>query len=266
MSNIQHVIARVRQFYVPEMVLQVAFRNELRFMTIDAVIKQNIVAAIVLKDLNLYAGKLARIPLRAEWLKPMTSVGLYPAVMGSGVYQIPPEAREYKDITVPLEITYPSNTVWFPGGGNNSACVKDAMENIAGTAMASVNYNGYNTTPTPILMGSNIIRLEPTAATHVDWIFSCLLEYDIEFTNINESMVTQLVKLVSKATQAVIYNKLINQMQIAVMVSGAEMDTIRGIVERWESAAEEYQELLLETRGAAVFDQEQVVSMISMMC
>jgi len=262
-SVINTVINKVVQFYIPDMILRAAFRDVISYITLEAAIRDVIIDKIVLRDCNLYAGKLKRIILLQEYVKPIAHEStMFPIDCSFSIYEIPPDARENKDITVAIDLAYPAIGVAPYPDMNLSG---NSLGTVASQALESVAMSNSYITPVPILIANNTIRMEPSLAMHVDWVFSCTLAYDINFTGITPSMVTQLTNLVALATKAYIYNKLTNDNQLARIVGGAEFSSFTDTVEGYSDAIEQYDEALIEFRGGAFFDKDSLISTISMM-
>jgi hypothetical protein len=266
MHNVIDIILnKVMNFYIPEMILESTFRNERGILSMKELLKDKIIVGIVLQDCNLYAGKITKIVLKPEYAKDLVPENtIYHSTGYYSMYEIPPEAREYKDIVSVIDIIRPIDYDTPSPECSNGISSFNTLGSLTNDVLNSVS-GTVTVDPTPILLANNIIRIEPPFIAHMDWVLSCLLSYDENFSNITPNMVTPLTNLVVLATKAYIYNKLINDTQLAVIVGGAEFDSFRSIVESYETAHEEYKEALMKFRGAATFDKDILTSMIGMM-
>jgi len=263
MHNVlNHVLKKLRMLHIPDMILVAAFKPHVENRTLEALIKEKIVVGIVLEDCNLYAGKLKKIILLDSFRKEMgIDQNIYTISQAYSVYEIPPQDREHRDLTHAIDVSYPSRMMGgsiypsqYTGGKSLGSLANEVLSSFTGTPVTI--------TPTPILMANNTVRLDPPMAAHVEWVLTCLLAYDSNFTNIAPHMIEPLSDLVVLATKAYIYNTLINNNDLAAMVGGASLDSFRSIVESYSDSYEKYTAAVLTFRGAATFDKENLVSLL----
>lgn len=265
MNAMQHILNRIFAT-IPMPILNEAFEPDKHFVTIDERIREEVICKRVLTDCNLFAGKVSRIVLQADWAE-YTTIPPMVGIITTGsytVYRIPPEYRDNKRIVAVTALEYPpqyysGNMITYGGYNMTGSTAGD----LACTAINSVSGGGTMYSPTPVLKEGHLVYIYPPQSSHIDWILICRLEYDDEYTNINDSAVMPLMKLVEAATKAYIYNVLALKIDAVKIEGGYELGKFREIVDSYADQNEKYDELLLEFRGAANLDPERLARIIS---
>lgn len=267
MKNVVNTLLRKLYMRIPEEILVEAFEPRKYSRSLDALIKEVIIVDIVLSQCNLYAGKTKKITLLQDFLKVIKDDTVYSAIPGDySVYAIPPQFREYRPITVVLDIAYPSSLALhsaYPYSFLSGRSVANGLEE----ALSSFTHTPAYVTPTPILLdGDNgIIQLSPPMTMHTDWILSCMLAYDKDFTNVGTNMINPLFNLTLYATQAYIYNKLYVKVNQGYLHGGFQLEAMKSLVDNYADAHEKFEEALTKFRGAAMFDKDTLVDTLSLM-
>lgn len=258
---LRHVFSRI-----PKPILQEAFiPKEVDVPnTIDHYIDLFVISK-VLQDCNLYAGKMKRILLTQDYLEPVQVPIPYSSLAAAtiGVYRIPPEQREYRDISHVHSLTYPYSasgytSVSYPSNAGEGI----TMASKAADVIGSHNYANVSITPRPILLAGDLVRFDPPTLAHIDYILVCTLKYDTNFTNLNPSAIMPLAELVLCATKIFIYNELVLQIDKARIIEGFEQGRFKEIVDSYYDETTRYEELLLSFRGAANLDPEYAMALI----
>jgi len=248
---------------IPSEILNEAFMRKanVQYKSLDSILKEEVIVDVVLRKTNLYSGKLKKIELRQDYITELTS----PEILGIGLpypfYVIPPEAREYTDITSVIGVAFPiteySQSVYAAQGYNS-------IQNKTSELLDNTFSSG-TTYPTPFLLDNNTIKLDPPQYISVPWLLTCMLAYDSNFTNISYNMIPSLCKLCVTAAKMIIYNRLKIAIDLAYINTGAEIGAFKDIVDSYSDAADDLEKDLLDFRGAASFDKEQSIAMISLM-
>jgi len=255
----------LKQIYlkIPKEILIEAFQPQME--SLDFIIKRDIIVDIVLRSCNLFAGKITKIKLNDKYSIDMRSDD-YPFPLHDGrysVYKIPPEVRSNRDIIAVLDITYPlgqfSEYGYSPDIGSNT------IKTLTNEVMTSNTNSPQYLTPTPILLNDNMIRLEPPQAFHVDWIISCMLKYDENFNNVYPNVFKPLAELGVNACKMYIYNKLYIRINQGYLSGGRQLEAIKDIISDYRDSEEKFNEALKKFRGAATFDKDNLIDMISLM-
>lgn len=270
MKDVINILLRDLYMKIPELILNEAFRRKQlqSNRTLDALIKEYIIVDVVLHNCNLYAGKTKKIVLYQDYGKSIDDTMMHSAMSGNyGVYAIPPEARENRPITAVLDIAYPTTLALF-GTFPNNAVSGRSVANGMDEALSSFTHTPAYLTPSPILIDGDagIVQLQPPASLHVDWILSCLLAFDKEFSNIGLNLINPLKNMTVLATKAFIYNELWLRLNQGYLESGSQLEAIKTIIESYADAHDKFEEALLNFRGASTFSPEAFREMIAMMC
>lgn len=245
---------------IPYEILVPVFEPHRRGMALDHCIYQDIIQSRVLKECNLYAGKMTSIPLLAEYVEE-TNVSNYHAFPFNTLYaifRIPPHMREHKSLTHVISVEFPNNYfntspygVYGMSDGNGR-CSSVNMSSLACQALAGAagvlgGINGPYGTPKPIpqLLAGDLVKLTPTASLPLPgfaWMLTCRLEYDSELTNLNASAVKPFTNLVEHATKAYIYNHAILKIDKFYTDGGMELGRFREVIDSYSDQEEKYRE------------------------
>lgn len=237
--------------------------------SMDDIIDQTVIQRRVVKDCSIVSGKIKYITLLQAYLEePLPDYRAMTNVIGQfSIYRIPAEVREGCPISSVMSIGYPVRNVGsiFPGDYTASECPYATMNQMASEVLQSQTMSKNPPTPTPELIGSNLIRLTPSQFVHLDWVVACKLAFDENMTNLAHSAVIPFAKLVLYATQMYIYNDLIVKLDKGFIQGGAEIGAIRNIVESYQDANEKYDEELLQFRGGSTLDTKNKMIILSHM-
>lgn len=266
MNVIQNVLSRINAT-IPKQILEETFEPQKYFTTIDERIQEEVINKRVLMDCNIFAGKVTRIVLQQSWAES-TTIPPMVGIITTGnytVYRIPPRYRDNKRIIAVTSLEYPpqyysGNMITYNGYNLTGSTAGD----LACQAINSVSGSGSMYHPTPILKEGHLVYIYPPQSAHIDWILVCRLEYDKEFSNLNDSALYPLMQLMECAVKAYIYNTMVLKIDALKIEGGYEQSKFREIVESYADQNEKYDELLLEFRGGATLDPERIARIVSM--
>lgn len=270
MNNVINVLLKDLYFKIPQPILMEGFADDIKQSNrvLDVIIKEKIIIDIVLSNCNLYAGKTKKIVLEERYSKGLSDVLLRNVFVGgeASVYAIPPEARENRPITAVLDVAFPT-TMGLYGSVYDGSVSGRTVANGIDEALSSFTHTPAYITPSPILLNgeAGIIQLSPPSSLHVDWILSCLLAYDENFSNISLNMINTLKKMVEYATKAYIYNALWIKINQGFLQGGLQLESIRNIIEGYADSHEKFDEMVLKFRGASTFSHENLKDLLSLM-
>ena len=242
---------------IPRPILEAAFRPRDYGVSLDQRIKDVIVEGRVLPDCNINAGKIKRIPLSSciiEKVLPDPDFNSISSPTPGTLYRIPPAARENRDITGVIDISYlydytgTSDTPFGFGANGNT------VASLASAVLNSHTHRNACLTPTPTLLSGNMVLINPTNSFLTDWCLVCRLGYDSEFTNISNSSVLPLSRLITTATRAYIWVTLAIQIDQAELSSGQELGQFKPIVDGYKDDIEKYYDELKAFSGSCLFD------------
>jgi hypothetical protein len=250
---------------IPRQLLDLAFRPRQFNTTIEQRIISEVVEGPVLLDLNLVGGKQRTIIMNSQWQMPLDHVesfGLIGVGMEATFYAIPPEAREYRNISSVLGVSA------FAGGAGYGAGANMNGQDFGNTATSLLSemlgtHTGRNNAimPQMSLEGSNIIRFYPELITD-GLAIRVMLEQDSEFLNMNTSAIFALRNFCLCATMRYVVNNLIVPVDETEVVAGMEIGVIKTLIMEYKQEVEKYNELLVKLKGAMHFDQQTIGRMM----
>jgi hypothetical protein len=244
---------------IPHPILEAAFRPRDFQVSLDQRIKDTIILGRVLPDCNINTGKIKRIPLRRSMAEPIRSMdggGSLADQGGKRLYNIPPEARENRDIVGVIDISFRLDYTTFAYGQDGFGSQGNTLGGLARAALDSHTMSNACLTPTPTLLANNMILIDTYNLFFSDdeWTLVCRLGYDDEFTNISNSSVYPLSELILTATKAYVWVNLVLRIDQAELSGGQEIGQFKAIVDEYKPALDQYKEDLMKTRGAAMYD------------
>ena len=261
MANAIETALKEIYIQIPREILELAFMPRQRMITLDKCIQDDVITPKVLYDCNIVGGRQATIVLKPDWVIESQLPDNYNMYSGTTycIYRIPPEAREHRPIVDCISCSYPGYLYGY-GTGYGSipnlgmSGVGVSMGDVACQTLSAMNGTGV-ASPTPIRLSGHEVKLTPITmgySQNVDWILTCRLAYDKEFTNLNTRALRTLAQLTVLAVKSFIYTKLIVQIDAQYLEGGQEMGIVKDIVSSYADAYQQYQETLLRFHGRSV--------------
>lgn len=261
MANAIETALKEIYIQIPREILELAFMPRQRMITLDKCIQDDVITPKVLYDCNIVGGRQATIVLKPDWVIESQLPDNYNMYSGTTycIYRIPPEAREYRPIVDCISCSYPGYLYGY-GTGYGSipnlgmSGVGVSMGDVACQTLSAMNGTGV-ASPTPIRLSGHEVKLTPITmgySQNVDWILTCRLAYDKEFTNLNTRALRTLAQLTVLAVKSFIYTKLIVQIDAQYLEGGQEMGIVKDIVSSYSDTYQQYQETLLKFHGRSV--------------
>lgn len=253
-STLTYILSYINQNIPPEL-LQLAFKPRKYNTTVEQRIRSEIIEGPILLDTNLVGGKRREVYIDPSWRMDLNYANTF-NVVGPGVegsfYLVPPEAREYRNISSVIGIT-PFNGGAYSGAmginggaGNNATGMLSQMLNTRTFAQYAVQ-------PQISLEGTNILRFYPELLTE-GLAVTIMLEYDSEFLNMRTSAIMAMQELCLCAVQRYIATNIRVSIDETEIVAGMEIGVIKTLVEECVEKAKDYPERLRKLKGAMVFD------------
>ncbi len=244
-------------FSIPYKLLELTFKNP-NFgyqISIDEAIMTQVIRARVLKHCNLVGGKYKEIILRPDFWVPTQpeKAALVQNIGQFSIYRIPPEERDFLPIVDVSEIEWPGvqNGYGMPYAGYYSG---NSLGNAARKMLDAQTFRSTPPKPTVELLSGDLIRLNPSQHSNIQWVLNCRLEYDKDAINMNQAAAKVFAKLCVAAVKSYIYRQLIVTIDQAFIETGYEISVIKSLVEEYKDAEEKFEELLEEFAGAAKYD------------
>lgn len=252
-------------WHIPREILNVVFEPTKKAMTLDECIIEEVINFKVLRDVNLYSGIYKLIPLdRCKLLPTPIEPGMtHITDIYSGLFEVPPDVRDYKEITKVISVELPfiaSHTDANPYIGTRGGSVQGALR-------ATLNSHSPENTfvaPTPVFKGNNIIQLAPGSYTHYNWQVQCRLGYDQEFRGMNDSSVAVFSEMVREATRILIHVRRLIPNGTMFVMGGAELGPFKDYSDSCADAAEKYESLRREFLGTEHLTPEVFARLVQM--
>lgn len=251
-------------FEVPHAILEATFTPILRRITLDRCIMYDVINSVVLPTLNLGGGKLAHIPLLYQNIELLDAASVYGGIAGSyAIYRILPHARENRTIS---SVHYLRPPGVYSGTSMAGIPIQGGLSvgDLTCQVLNSHTMSGAYSTPTPVLLTGDTIRIEPPI-TGFDWVLVCKLAYDENFTNMDVNIIPTFVKIVVAAVKAFIYNKMIIQMDTTYLAGGQELGTFKQIVESYSDQFQVFNELIPHFNVISVLEPERIQRVLKYM-
>lgn len=268
MKNVINELLKDVYRKIPNEILREAFYEELKTSrSLDAIVKELIISDIVLANCNLYSGKMKKITISQDYMKNIDDKLFIGSFLGNyGVYAIPPHVRENRPIVAITGITYPTSLAPFgtyPEIGVAGRSVVNGMDEM----LESFTHSPAYIAPSAFIIDGDagIIQLTPPSSIHIDWIMSCFLSFDKEFSNIGLNMINPLKKMVEYAAKSFIYNRMIIKINQGYLTGGFQLESIKNIIESYQDAEERFEEALMKFRGSSMFSPENFRDTLSLM-
>lgn len=238
MSNaIVYALNHVRLLNIPPEILNKVFisninHNNLIPIDVNAIIKEKVIAGIVLPAMNLVNGVQERLNLSN--LSPMYSD------MTSMVIQVPKNLTQGKSIMSALSVEY-GNSVYgtsltYPDYNVNQ------LQGAVKTLLDSQNGVQISSTSNVSLIGENTILIREGIRWVGNLTLVCYLENDSELNSIPPRAIITFAEIVELALKAYIYNQTIVLMDRAQIYAGHELGAFREVIYNWSDAGQQFME------------------------
>lgn len=238
--------------------------------TVDQFIQDIIIAKYVFKDIQTRAGKPILVEIdptwrvrdATKWVRGVEGVFDY---YGTGLYRIPPEARENRPI---VSVSYVHSVLGEGYYGLNGTCgnglYTPSINSFSNYMIESRTYQRNPPKPDVELLGIDIIKVKPD--TFIDnFALHCKIGYDENFTNINNDLLHELRKLVLLRTKTWIYNTFIIKMDSGEVRSGMEIGAFKDRILTYEPNEEDYDNQIASCANANGYDPAILANRIRVM-
>lgn len=268
MSNaIPIALTRVKHM-IPPQILQLAFRPKQQHMwnniSVEQSITKDVINSRVRTDCNLLGGKTIQVALTGDMLEQtqMTTSHVYSGTGIYSIYRIPPDKRDYCDITEVHRIKYPNP---MGGGGvvssNQGGTICDVVREVVDSRLGG----GLDATPVPELLAGDLIRLHPGGNANIVWVLVCRVAYDESFNSLNSSSIDAFAELCVLATKMYIYNQLIIDLDRGYVEYGMDIASVRQIIEPWSDLNETYREKVDDFCNGNMMDIQRIGPLLKYM-
>lgn len=243
MNAIPYAIQYISR-YIPRQILRVALIPEdvqrVFPVTEEEALLSQVIRPIVLMDLSILTGQTHIIPLT---LAETVQVNPY-----TYIYHIPNNLLHDRKINAVYDVGYiPSYNGYYPTQLNDyprDDCTYSQVNEALQKLYDSRKHTMIPLIATTRLISSQTIMCEYTSPSPLPNIARVSLSHDADLRDISPKAYMLFGDLCFLAAKAHIHNTLLVQLDGGFIRHGAEYPTIKGIVEGYSEAANEYRELL----------------------
>jgi len=247
---------------INDMVLRLAFedRSAIPPIPLSENIISKIIDKVILRDMNTLALRPKAVALESQWLEntvdsPYQNLQTYHSTFS--VHRIPPQYRDNMAIIEVLGV--------IPSGFGHGSAISTPMQGSTaiGTGMMvldSIAHTNHISVPLCERVDNDLIRLIPAQYHGMLWTVQLGLGYDLNFTGLNSSAKKPLGELALAAVKKYIYIHRRIDLDQGFIETGAEYTAIREIIDTYQSAGEEYRELLTRVAGMTRFDVQRMLA------
>lgn len=260
---------------IPRQLLQAAFgpggpNNWNGTTNLDKAIKEA-VWLDTLADVNVHCGKYRIIILQRDWKLPLNREQNSPydgSGYYSGVYHIPPHARDFGPIT---QVSHVENLCAYAGVnaannglGGSFVSMGNTATGLASAALNSRTLSSYMDPPTVELLDNQTVKITPDDRIYSsDLRLNCLIGYDQEMTNADQTTLEAVKELFLCDVKIYIYNTLDISTNESEIVAGSEISRFKDRLMEYAGALDERKELLATMRSAKYYDPAILKQIIS---
>lgn len=231
---------------IPRQVLEVGFRDEWLDrsapITLENKILNWVIKERVIKDMNLFHGE--------EIMIDLSNVDAYSSNDYARIYNIPPELTNFREIMSVNHVSYvPFGQIIGHRGGSNLAMVPMVTNDLvtaSSQVMNSVSAVPNMSTARCDLVGYNIVRITDRQRLQNAYVLNCYVTNDNYLSNIPPRAYPKFADACILAVKAYLYNQLVILMGEHYLQRGQELGIFKQVVEKWETAAEDYRLFLEE--------------------
>lgn len=235
------------KFDIPPEILRLAFaprrynptqrdfvRDNQSGVSIDAMIRRQVIDARVAVDVNLCSGVESTIPLNGLEHERVDPWNL--------IYRIPKERTGGRTITAVYSISFGQGSVMGSSQTTsmNSSAALDAaagvlQSNLPWTPVQSANVS---------LIGENVVLLSNIGQYPGILYLRCQVMHEPNFANIQPAYYDVFTELVILATKAYVHNQLLIQLDEGAIKAGSTLGRIREVIDSYADSNQLYREYL----------------------
>ena len=219
--------AKQARFHIPSRVLDMVFKVDTRygnnFYNVDSAIIDKVLRPRILTDFNLLSNNMVIIPFTK--LKILEHI------------------KDMLVVEVPVSVSNGRKLISANSVVNSSANIVPDPQNMMLNNVAK--YGAPLSSARITLLTHSVIRIEGIGDADISRLnLKCMLEYDEQLSAIQPRSFPDLVPFMLAAIKAYIYVELVLDIDEAVIRYGHEVPAVRNVVDKFESANEDYMELL----------------------
>lgn len=240
MSAIQTAIRHVKSV-IPKEVLEIAFGyiNNNRYKTtvsIDSRIKTTVIDEKVLPDCNIVGGVEVTIAMNGLTYEQLDTA-LY-------AYRIPKALTQGRSITSVLSVAFANLNAYQATANVAPSQQTDLVQGAAVGYLQTLSPIPYMSEARATLIGDNVVTVETQMVPGGNLYLRCIIENDYNMTNINRKSWLKFSELVEYAVKSWIYTNTIVSIDRAYVDGGADIGSIKDIIEGYSDAEQNYKDFL----------------------
>jgi hypothetical protein len=214
------------------------FRDNNLGLSIEAVIRKEIIEGRVSIDINLCSGVETVISLAGL---PMEQVDPW-----NLIYRIPDKLTGNRNITAVYGISFGQGYNGTNGihNGINSATNSSQLANAAAGVYKASAPIPNSQSPYVQLIGDNTVLINDIQGINSNMWLRCMVTHEPNFANIKPPFYRKFADLVVLAAKAAIYNKLVILLDEGQIKAGASVGRFREVVDGYADANQMYREFL----------------------
>ena len=254
---------------IPRELLEATFRPSVKMKSLDQCMIDEVVTTYVRDNINIAGGKLVKIPLTMDNATLLDPPALSVLGLNStwAVYKIHPQIRENKPLSaaIALRIPYQYTAGTYPGGPGLGVGHGLTLPDVACQALNSQTFAQQTTTPTPILLTGDLVRLDPPMMTHLDWLLLARINYDENFTNMDVNLIPIFADLCILAIKQYIYMNNMFAVDRTYLSGGQELGVYKQFVESYADASQQFIDRLKVFNRVVINEPERLKNLLPYM-
>lgn len=205
-------------------------------VSVSSRIREEIIERRVKVDCNLIGGIEADIPLSSVVTERVDAYNT--------IYRIPKSLTQGKTITRALNLTFGEGSVLGTShlGLRRSNPMLDAAGGVLNSHLPIPNVS----TAYVQLIGENTLLVRENYSLPRNVFLKCWLEHDEEMNHLQPTTYKPFAQLCLYATQSYCYNTLIIRLDRGAIFAGADLGSIKDIVDSYSDAEENYETFFKE--------------------
>lgn len=247
MSLITEAIKKLH-YDIPEEILEETFLDKKywqyqRLENIDAIIREQVVNARVLKDCNMVSGREIVVPLNGLQYDVVDNFNI--------IVRIPKSLTQGSTITQVLDISM-GNMYGVTLGMHQPVPVSSYLQQASKLMDSNLPIPQVSNSTVEIV-SENVIVLKGYTAMPPYLNLRCMIEYDSEFSTLGPRAFEAFYELLLFAVKNYIYVKLAIRIGQAKLSGGRELSIFKDIVDTYNDAGENYKTYLKEVWQKVAF-------------
>lgn len=252
MNPLSYALRRIRQD-IPPQILRLAFTKVTDSsyvipVSVDSIIKEEVISDRVLLDCNLVGGAEVVIHLRSvprEQVEP-----------GVHVYRIPKQLTQNRKILSALSVSFSMAGTSSMG---RSYGPQDEVKNAARQMMSSNMSIELISDARCNVIGENVVMVEHADSYIGNIYLRCIIENDSNMNHLNPKSWDNFATLCVWACKGTIYNNTIVDLDRGYTVGGSEIGQYKNTIESYSDANETYRDYLKTTWAkTAIFNDPEM--------